>query len=46
MYRHETSKAQPSVSTENIILAPKILKKTTLKEQGSLQKALFCGTTS
>ena len=45
MYRHEKEKAQPSISTANLItLAPKVLKKTTLQE-GSLQKALFCGTT-
>lgn len=46
MHRHEKEKAQPSMSTANLItLAPNILKKTTMKE-GSLQKTLFCGTTS
>jgi hypothetical protein len=44
MYRHEKEKAQPSISTANpITLAPKVLKKTTMKD-GSLQKAPFCGT--
>jgi hypothetical protein len=46
MYRHEQEKVEPSVSTANLItLAPKVLTKTTMKEV-SLQKALFCGTTS
>jgi hypothetical protein len=41
MYRHAKEKAQPSISTANLItLARKVLKKTTMKEV-RLQKALF-----